>query len=137
MNFFQSVFWNQYATISRRNGNTRIAQFYTILVSASLITLYLLIIAALYARLNPYQAEADLINSESSGKLLAAGAGLVIFFTVRFLIGSKEWYEKTVELFLAMNAAEQQRAAKKGGRYLFIASLPVVIFILWLLASLF
>jgi len=97
MNFFQSLFCNKYATSSGKGGDARIAQVYTIIVSAGLITLYVLIIPVVYARFNPHQPGADLVNSKAAGKFLAFGISLVVFFTVRFLIGTKEWYDKTVE----------------------------------------
>ena len=137
MNFFQYVFCNQYAAIGNRSVNTRFAQFYTIIFSAGLATMYLLIIAVLYARLNPHQAEADLITSKPTGVLFGSGTALVVFTTVRLMIGSKEWYDTAVAQYRDMNPEQRQRAARKGGRYLFIASLPVAVFILWLIASLF
>src|SRR5258705_13124303 len=135
MNFFQSLFCNQYAEIKARGGDVTKAQLNTILLSTVLITLYIVIIFMLYGRLNPGFLERSFSTSNLSGRtvgrLLAAIVGLMVFILMRRAIGSKAWYDKTVNEFERMRPEEQKETTKKGIRYFMLVSLPVAVFILW------
>lgn len=141
MNFFQYLFCNQYAEINDRGGNTRKAQFNTILLSTVLITLYIVIAFVVYDRFYPGFLEkhfsSGYANGKTAGKFLAAVIGLAVFFVLKILIGTKRWYDKTVEQFTGMLPDEQKQISKKGIRYFFIAALPVIVFILNALISVF
>jgi len=141
MNFFQYFFCNQYAEIKGRGGDPRKAQWNTIVLSASLITLYIIIAFVVYGYFNPGFLETNLslggMSGRSIGRFLAAVVGIVVYLTLRFLIGNKTWYDQTVEQFDRMPPEEQKRVAKKGIQYFVIASLPVITFIGWALISVF
>jgi hypothetical protein len=141
MNFFEYLFCNQYAEISNRGGNARKAQLNTIILSAALITLYIVLAFVAYGQLNPGYLEKifslGFVNGKAAGRFLGLTVGLVVFFILKFFIGSKEWYDKTVEQYNGMSPEEQKRASKKGIRYFFIASIPVIVFIMWALISVF
>ena len=141
MNFFQYLFCNQYAEIKGRGGDPRKAQWITIILSAVLITLYIVIAFVVYGYFYPGFLEKNLsmgdISGRSIGRSLALAVSLVTFFTLKSLIGSKSWYHQTVQQFNRMLPEEQKRIAKKGIQYFVIASLPVFIFIVWALISVF
>ena len=141
MNFFQLLFCNQYAEIKGRGGDPRKAQLNTLILSGALITLYIIIAAIIYAYLSPGFVEKNFsmsgMSGKSIGRTLAAAFSLVVFFTLKILIGNKTWYDQTVEQVNRMLPEEQKRVAKKGIQYFVIASLPVFIFIVWALISLF
>ena len=141
MNFFQYLFCNQYAEIKDRGGDGRRAQANTLILSAVLISLYIIIVFLAYDYLYPGFVEKNLsmsgMNGRSIGRFLAAVISLIVFFTLKFLIGNKTWYDQTVEQFTRMLPEEQKRVAKKGIQYFVIASLPVAIFIGWALISVF
>jgi hypothetical protein len=141
MNFFQYLFCNQYAEINGRGGNTRQAQINTILLSTVLITLYIVIAFVVYDQFYPGFLEkrfsSGYANGKTAGRFLAAVIGLMVFFVLKFFIGTKHWYDKTVEQYTGMLPEEQKRTSKKGIRYFFIAALPVIVFIVWALISVF
>jgi len=140
MIFFQYLFYNQYAEIKGRGGDPRRAQLNTLILSAVLITLYVILTFVVYDHFYPRFLEKNLSMGASGRNIvrtLALAISLVVFFTLRFLIGNKTWYDQTVERFDRMAPEEQQRVAKKGIRYFVLASLPVVIFIMWALISIF
>jgi hypothetical protein len=141
MNFFQYLFCNQYAEISGRGGDGRKAQMNTLILSAALITLYIIIAFVVYGRFFPGYLEKNLsmagMSGKNTGRLLAVVIGIIVFFMLKFFIGTKTWYDQTVKQFNGMLPEEQKRTGKKGLRYFFIAALPVIIFMVWALASLF
>ena len=137
MFFFQYLFYNQYAEISRRGGNAKQAQFNTIILATALITLLIIISFIIYNRFYPGFLEKNFTPGGMSGKavgqLLGAVIGVIVFFILKFLIGSKSWYEKMVDQFEVLGRKGQDRLSKKGLRYFFIAALPVLGFIIWAL----
>lgn len=141
MNFFQYLFCNQYAEISNRGGDSSKAQMNTILLSTALFTLYIVIIFVVYGRYHPGYLEEHFsmgrMNGKAVGSFLAAVIGLIVFFILRYFIGSKGWYERTVEQFNALHREEQKKISKKGIWYFFIAALPVILFIIWIFISVF
>lgn len=141
MIFFQFLFYYQYAEISGRGCNGRKAQMNTLILSAALITMYIVIAFVVFAQFNPGYLERNLsmgnINGKFTGRLLAIVIGLIVFFMLKIVIGSKTWYDQTVARYNGMLPEEQKRAGKMGIRYFLIASVPVVVFMLWALSSLF
>jgi len=139
MVFFRYLFYNQYAEISRRGGNARQAQFNTIILSTAVFTLLLIGCFILYDKFHAGWLDSDpaisLMGGKAVGKLLGAVVGVVIFFILKFLIGSQSWYDRNVDAFESMSPDQQTRASKKGLRYFFIACIPVIVLILWVLAS--
>ena len=139
MNFFQYMFCNQYAEISGRGGDGRKAQVNTIILSTALITMYIILVVVAYGRFNPGVPDKlfsfGSMDGKAGGRFLAACLSLIVFFALKFRIGSRAWYDRTVNLYNGMLPEQQKTAAKKGKRYFLIVSLPVVSFILWALLS--
>jgi hypothetical protein len=137
MFFFQYLFYNQYAEISRRGGNSRQAQFNTIILSTALITMLIIVCFIVYGKFYPGFREKNLsmggIGGKAVGRLMAAVIGVIMFFILKFFIGSKEWYNRMVDQFEMLGREEQDCVSKKGLRYFFIAALPVIGFIIWAL----
>ena len=111
------------------------------LLSTVLITLYIVILFVFYGKTNPGFLErsfaAGNMSGRTVGRLLAAIIGLMVFVLMRAAIGSKAWYEKTVSEFEGLAPEEQKRVAKKGIRNFMVAFLPVAVFIMWALISVF
>jgi len=141
MTILQCLLCNQYAEISKRGGDARKAQLNTLLLATALITLLLIIAFVFYDKLNPGFLYKYLGGSSMRGKdigrLLGAVVGVIIFILLKVTIGQKTWYDKTIEEFNNYSEEEQKRISRKGIRYFFIASLPVILFILDALFSLF
>lgn len=141
MTLLQCLFCNQYAEISKKGGDARKAQLNTLLLATVLITLLIITAFVFYDRLNPGFLNKYLgglgIRGKDIGRLASAIVGVIIFFLLKFTIGQKSWYDKTIEEFNYQSEEEQKRISRKGIRFFFIASLPVIAFILDAIFSIF
>ena len=141
MNFFQYLFCNQYAKIKEKGGDERRAQFFTIIISTGLISLYIILIVVVYGRTNPPYLEKllswGMANNQRFAWFFAAVTNLTVFYSLKYFIGSKDWYAKTVEQYKNLLPEEQKQISKRGARYVFVASLPVIIFVMWAVISVF
>ena len=141
MNFFQCLLCNQYLEIYKRGGNVRKSQINMLLLSTVLITLSIILAFIIYDHFYPgflikYFGSARL-RGKDTGRLLGAVMGVVVFIFLKLTIGTKRWYDDTIEQFNSKSEEEQERIAKKGLRYFVIAFLPVIIFMLNALISMF
>jgi hypothetical protein len=73
------------------------------------------------------------MGGKTVGRFLGAVIGVIVFFILKFFIGSKHWYDRMVDQFEMLNQEEQDRLSKKGLWCFLIASLPVIGFIIWAL----
>ena len=75
MFFFQYLFYNQYAEISRRGGNARQAQFNTIILSAVLITMLTIVGFIAYDQFYPGFLEKNFSMGGIGGKAVGRFLG--------------------------------------------------------------
>ncbi len=141
MNFFQCLLCNQYAEISKRGGDARKAQLNMLLLSTVLITLYIILAFIYYDRFHPgflnKYFNGNGLRGKDTGRLIGAVLGVIIFVLLKLTIGKKSWYDKTIEKFNGISEEEQKRTAQKGLRYFNIAFIPILLFMLTALLSLF
>ena len=141
MFFFLYLFYNQYAEIKGRGGDTRKAQLNMLILSAALITMYIILAFVVYGYFYPWFLERNLsvagMSGRTIGRFLAGAMGLIVFFSLRSMIGNKSWFDQAVTQYEKMPTEEQKRVAKKGIQYFVLASLPVAGFIIMALLSVF
>jgi len=141
MTFFQYLLCNQYQDINKRGGNASKSHINTLILSTALITLLIVTGFIFYDKIHPgflYKNFGNWgIDGKAIGKLLGAVIGVIIFIVLKLTIGKQSWYDETINQFKGMDDAEQDRISRKGLRYFFIASIPVIIMIADALFSLF
>ncbi|MES1219315.1 MAG: hypothetical protein ABUT20_27675 [Bacteroidota bacterium] len=141
MNFFQCLLCNQYAEISKRGGDARKGQLNLLLLCTVLITLYIILAFIVYDSFYPgflIKKFGGLgMQGKAIGRLLAVVIGVVVFILLKQTIGKKIWYDATIEKFNSMSQEEQDSTRRKGVRYFFIAFIPVILFMVKAIFSVF
>lgn len=135
MNLFQSLYCNQYHDLKKqgkesaayKNGNVLL----TVALFCNVVTVVILL-SLLSGAFAHYMGGAirDVFHG-SSGRLVGrtiAILGLVVIFPiVKFTIGKKENFDKTIALFEALPEAEQEAISKRGLIYFFGSIIGAVV----------
>jgi len=141
MTFFQYLLCNQYYDINKRGGNASKSHINTLMLSTVLMTLLIVTAFIFYDKVQPGFLSRNFgswgINGKAIGRLLGAVIGVIIFIILKLTIGKQNWYDNTIEEFKNMNETEQDRISRKGLKYFFIASIPVIVFMLDAIFSIF
>jgi len=77
------------------------------------------------------------MRGKDIGRFLAAIVGVIVFLLLKRTIGKKSWYDDTIEEFNNSDEDKQKRISRKGIRFFFIGSLPIILLMLAAIFSVF
>jgi hypothetical protein len=104
------------------------------------MTLWLIIAIILYDYIQPGFLRNNFavagLSGKNTGKFLGVVFGVIIFLCLKFSIGTKNWYDKTIDQFRSLNEEEQKKISKKGIRFVIIGFIPVMLGIVWAFSTL-
>jgi len=128
---FQCLLCNQYAEITKNGRDGRKAQLNTLMLLTVMFTLWVVIMMLLYDYIHPGFLRENVIveglSGKAIGRLLGCIVGVIIFICLKLTIGTKNWYNKTIEEYNSLPEEEQTRISKKGIRFFIIGFIPIMI----------
>ena len=122
MTFLEALYGSQYQEIKSKNGDTTKARFNANLFLSAFVMLLFFILIVILATIFPnlnlgftkfIKSIFGYSTGKTIGRLIALPAFFIIYISIKFTLGNKIRFEKTVTTFLLYSEEEKNKANKK------------------------